>query len=175
MIAPSFSIFGVTFLCFAGLVAAVIQPTLNSEAEDHYSLSHDFIRTNYPAHITAPAADARIEYYSHLLSAHSNAEKDAWRLSQNHPYGPAHITYGRRRRNIYVTTKIDRSSQLGQRWGLGNPVIKDIDGSRDYKDLYAFWRVKQDGVKLLRLDAWKHGGVGQQIITWRNVMSSLRR
>ena len=162
---------GICLLALTSCVWAVTQPSLGSEARDHYDDSHQFIRSNYPQG-EWPHPSSRVEYYSHLLSGHSDAEREAWSLSQTHGYGPAYVSWGHRNRNAYVTTRIPHDSQLGRTWGFSAPMI-DGEGNRQYKDIYAFWHVNNDRVKLMRLDAWKAGGQAPQILTWRNILGQI--
>lgn len=163
----------ICFLLLSALVSAVTQPNLGSEALNHYESSHAYISSRYPQGIPPPHPSWRVEYYSHLLAGHSTAERDAWRLSQTQGYGPVHVSYGHRAHTAYVTTKIPRGSDLGGRWGLNHAVV-DGEGRRSYKDLYAFWKMDQSGVKLMRLDAWKEGGQTPQILTWDAVRGLIR-
>lgn len=159
-----------SLLALAAVALAVPQPRLDSEALQHYEESHGYLSNRYPAMDQGSLAlSTRREYYSHLLSGHTNGEEEAKLFSRSHPNGPVHVSYGARSRHAYVTTKIPYTSELGRKWGLGVPTITD-DGERRYRDLYAFWKVdKRSPPKLLRLDAWLAGGATPQIMTWDQV------
>ncbi|EST04845.1 hypothetical protein PSEUBRA_006162 [Kalmanozyma brasiliensis GHG001] len=165
----------VLLVAFAAFALAVPQPRLDSEALEHYENMHGFLSNRYPAADQGTVAlSTRREYYSHLLSSHTNGETEAKVFSQTSPNGPVHVSYGARSRTAYVTTKIPHDSNLGRTWGLGVPSIAD-NGERRYRDLYAFWKVdKRGSPKLLRLDTWLAGGLTPQVMSWDAVRHLLR-
>ncbi|CDU25915.1 uncharacterized protein SPSC_06086 [Sporisorium scitamineum] len=160
-----------TFLAVSTLAVKSNQPVLSKEAELNYDNHREQIRFMFPVDIR-PTADVTIpELYPHYIGGDTAKESQAWRFSQDFPFGPAHVTFGAHG-NRYITTRIPWDSKLGGNWGLRQAHYLPDDEIteeriRDYKDLYAFWRMRKDRtIKLLRLDAWPAGGGLSQIMAW---------
>lgn len=153
---------------------AVLQPELNSEQTPHHLAMNTYLRLSH-AHI--PQAN-NVEYYSHLLVAHPDAEAKAWDLAHTSGNGPVYVTSDGHGKNYFVTTQIRSNSHLGQEWNL------NFRGN--HRDAYALWHVKKRARtlkhlhaeridrKLLRLDLWPVGGMTQEQETLHQILDRIR-
>ena len=152
-------------LALAATVMAVQPPILNGVAENNYDVHKDHIYWNYQGDFPPVEERKPTDSYSHYRGGNPKAAAQLYAISLKHPYGPAHITYGRD--EAYVTTKLPHTHPLANSWGLGFKQIDD-NGQVQRKELYAFWRLKKGKVmpELLRLDLWPAGSLVTHTVHW---------
>ncbi|SJX62657.1 uncharacterized protein SRS1_16554 [Sporisorium reilianum f. sp. reilianum] len=158
------------FLTLVTLALAVSskQPKLSEDGIQHYTLHWDTIWASFPENIRPSSTLQTPDLYLHLLALPDRKEK-IWSFARTEGNGPAHVSDGRHS-NRYMTTKIPGDSVLGREFGFDHSTVRQ-DGSRDHKDLYAFWRRREDGtLELMRLEAWPRGGYLTQILPWPDVV-----
>lgn len=152
----------VLVLIFSAINVIAPDPPLSSEGQQQHNNHHvPWIEGGLP-HPQDRAS--RGQMLSHLQVAHPNIEREALQFARRPFNGPIFLSYGRGMRSAYVTTRLPGGEFPAWRWGYRN---------RDH-DLYAFWHVSGEGVRLKRLDAWHGGAAHPQIMTWSQLTRSLR-
>jgi len=105
--------------------------------------------------------DGRVKQYSHILGGHRSGEADALAYASTQGNGPFHVSLGKRA--LYASTLIQGNSPLGVKWNL-----RMTNGYQ--RDATAFWRINDEGAKLVRLDVWPVGAVQQQRMSMQDAL-----